>query len=356
MVRYLPVEYKEINTQFTSEFFGLVNSSNNISITSHLAPDEDSISSVLSIYHLLISKYPEKNIRLLYSSDKDSKYQIFRHFDKIEFVGDIADHLENTDLLIMLDGSNYSRFSKKPETLKEIFKTIVIDHHCSPIDNFTLSLVAPQYPACVEIIYRSLFTDFPIDKPLAEIFLMGILGDTGNFTYLKSHQTGTLEVAKSLLDISKIEIQEFLASYQSISTRVFEVVKELIKNTIYSSVSGWPDFQYSHITRTYSEKLSLTNSEISEASHIYSTEYLRTIEGYTWGFVISPNTNGDVNISCRSLPKSVNVRIFLEKLIKGGGHDRASGGTFYMSDKPVSVTDSLKKTLDWINSNSPDLD
>ncbi|HSV95080.1 MAG TPA: DHH family phosphoesterase [Spirochaetia bacterium] len=347
------MEYKEISANFVSKFNKLVDNAHNITITAHENPDEDSISSVLATYEIISINFPQKNTRIVYSSDPDTKYKIFKHFDKIEFVDDIANHLSNTDLLIMVDGNNYYRFSKKEEVLKRISHTICIDHHSSPIEDFTLSLVVPQYPSCAEVIYRSLFTNVKIDKPLAEIFLLGILGDTGNFTYLKENQLSTLTIAQKLLEIGQIEIQEFQSRYRSISPRIFKVIQEFIKNTHYSSVENWPDFQYSFITRKYSTENNLTRSEISEASHRYSSEFIRTIEGYTWGFVITPDKGGDINISCRSLPNSVNVREFMEKQKIGGGHDRASGGTFYKKDQSLEVADCIEKIFDWIKSNKP---
>ncbi|TRZ53281.1 hypothetical protein D4S03_02025 [bacterium] len=353
MLRCLLVEYHEISPNFTSDFLGLVSHSNNIAITAHKDPDEDSIASVLSIFEIISKKYPGKNLKIIYSSDPDPKYKVFKNYDKIEFVKDLANHLENTDLLIMLDGSNYSRFSNKEERLKSISNTICIDHHCSPIDKFTLSLVAPQYPACAEIIFRSLFNDFKIDKPLAEIFLMGILGDTGNFTYLKPNQSETLALAQKLLEISQVEIQEFQSRYRTISKREFAIIQELIKNTRYSSVNNWPDFQYSFIERSYTKNNNFTDIETSEASYLYSTEYIRTIEGNVWGFVVAPKNNGDIYISCRSLPGSVNVRDLMERMGIGGGHHRASGGTFAKTDQPLDVVPCIERILNWLKANSP---
>lgn len=346
------MEYSKISPNFALDFFSLVNLASNIVITAHESPDEDSIASTLSVYEIISSKYPEKNIRIIYSSDSANKYKVFRNFDKIEFVEDMADYVGSADLLIMLDGSNFSRFSKKTEILQSISKTICIDHHSSPVDKFTLSLIAPQFPSCVEVVFRSLFTDFKTDKPLAEIFLLGILGDTGNFTYLKADQSETLSLAQKLLEISQIEIQEFQSRYRNISQRVFEIIQELIKNTKYSSIENWPNFQYSYLDRNYTAINNFTNNEISEASHLYSSEYIRTIDGYTWGFVVTPNSNGDVNISCRSLPKSVNVRDFMERQKIGGGHDRASGGTFHKIDQPLEVVSCIDQTLKWIKSNN----
>lgn len=258
--------------------------------------------------------------------------------------------LNHTDLLIVLDGSQFGRFSKQPENLKTVPVTICIDHHASPIDEFTLSLVLPAYSSCTEVIYLALCQEIVVSKKLAEIFLMGILGDTGNFTYIKPHQTETLATAKKLLEISKIEIQEFQSRYRTISQRSFLVIQELIKNTQYSCVDEWPNFQYSYIDTEFTESGHYTDSEISEGCHIYMSNYLRMITGYGWGFVITPKANGDCSISSRSLPKSVSVRDMLERMKIGGGHDRASGGKF-KDQKDTKIC--IEQVLSWIAINSP---
>ena len=347
------MNYSQLSSEFTSKFFDLVNQANKTVITAHESLDEDSIASVLSVYDVLSCKYTKKNIRIIYSSEPEDKFKIFKNYDKIEFVTDLADEIGGTDLLIMLDGSQFNRFSKQPEKLRTIPNTICIDHHSSPIDEFSLSLVSPAYSSCSEIIYLALCIDFEVNKELAEIFMLGILGDTGNFTYLKPYQTETLATARKLLEISKIEIQEFQSKYRTISKRVFDIIQELIKNTNYFSASGWSNFQYTSIERSFMDKGGYTDSDVSEASHIYMSHYLRMIEDYPWGFVITPKLNGDCGISGRSLPKNVSVRDVMERMKLGGGHDRAAGGTFKRADGDVSVKDSVEKVLSWIKNNKP---
>lgn len=347
------MNYSQLSSEFTSTFFDLVNKANKTVITAHESPDDDSIGSVLSVCEILTTKYPSKSIRIIYSGEPEGKYRIFKNYDKIEFVPDLAEEISEIDLLIVLDGSQFSRFSKQPEKLRAIPNIICIDHHSSPIDGFALSLVSPAYPSCSEIIYLALCTDFEVSRELAEIFMLGILGDTGNFTYLKPHQTETLTTAKRLLEISKIEIQEFQSRYRTISKQVFDVIQELIKNTSYSSASGWPNFQYAFVEEVSRIKGECTDSEVSEASHIYMSHYLRTIKDHPWGFVITPKLNGDCGISSRSLPKSVSVRDMMERMKLGGGHDRAAGGTFKKVGGDVSAKDCVEKVLSWINNNKP---
>ena len=345
--------FKHASSKFTQKFIQLVEEANSIVITAHTSPDDDSVASVLGVYAYMKRIFPSKKTRIIYSGDKVRRYSVFKNYDLIEFVPDMTDHLGNADLLIMLDGSQYSRFTQKPEVLREFKgKTVCIDHHSSPIDKFTLTLVDPTSPSNAEIIYRCFFRD-SIEQKEIEIILLGILGDTGVFGYLKPNQLGTFDTAKRLLKHGGIEIQEFLSRYSTIQEKAFEIVRELIKNTKNTKVDGWPPHTFTFITREWFETGKYTDAETSEATHLYMTTFLRTLEGHGWGFVVSPETDGTCGISLRSLPGSVNVRDMMEKMQLGGGHDRAAGGTFKPSNpgERVKVEDCIAKVVKWMEKN-----
>src|SRR3972149_3444810 len=149
-------DYKKITSKFTHDFLEIIKNSKNICITAHLSPDEDSIASVLAMYSFLKSEFKNKNIRILYTGKRVENYDWLLNYKRIEFVKDIDEFIPKFDVLIMLDGSQYHRFTHFPESL-DLFKgkKICIDHHSSPIDSFDLSLVVPSLPSCSEIIYLS---------------------------------------------------------------------------------------------------------------------------------------------------------------------------------------------------------
>ncbi|KKT89418.1 MAG: DHHA1 domain protein [Candidatus Collierbacteria bacterium GW2011_GWD2_45_10] len=347
------MHFSQVSAEFADKFFELVDSVTNIAVTAHVSPDSDSIASVLSVYEILTTKYPEKNIRIIYSAEPQDHLRVFQNHDKIEFVPDIADHLDQTELLLMLDGGQYSRFSIYPEKLHRIPYTICIDHHPSPISDFSLSLVVPSSSSCAQLVYLALCGDLTISPRLAEVFLLGILGDTGNFNYLKPNQTEILTIAKKMIEIANVEIQEFQSRYQSIPKRAFELVKELMKNTVFSTSPKWPDYQYSFIDKEVIDTGEFSDSEISEACGIYLSHFLRTVKGFTWGFVITPRSSGECSISLRSLPRSVSVRDLMERTGLGGGHDRAAGGTFKKTDKDVEVSTSITWLIKWLGDHDP---
>ncbi len=344
------MQYSQISPEFKAEFFKLVEESNHILITAHISPDEDAIASVLSMYAILTTTYPAKSIRIAISSEPQDRLKMFKNYEKIEFVNDIANHLADTDLLIMLDGSQYHRFSKDAnfgEQMSKI-KSICIDHHSSPIDNFTLSLVVPELSSNAELIYLSITEKENVTSELAEVFILGILADTGNFSYLKKGQTGTLATAKELMDMGDIQIEEFQSQYRHTSTREFQVLKELVKNTVNTSIPGWPPFQYTFVSEEFAKDY--TEAELSGGKVKYQGHYLRRIEGYPWGFVITPR-DGSARISARSMNKSVNVRALLEKMGIGGGHDRAAGGEM----KDTTVSDAINKIKGWMEENKAEV-
>ncbi len=346
------MKYSTYEAQFKKEFFEIISIAQNILITSHISPDEDSIGSVLAMYTLLNDTVSDANIRICYSGLPVTRFKSFSNFDKVEFVEDVAHEMKNIDLVIFLDGGQYSRFSRMPEKLKSVPKTICIDHHASIPDDFTLSLIDTSSVSTTELIY-SLADGDKISKDFAEAILMGLLGDTGNFSFLPPEKSAVFDIAKKLVSIIEIPIDVFQSRYRAISQREFTLVGILIKNTRYIDTRDWPGAQYSFLDVENVEKGKYTDEEVSAANHIYMGAYLRSIEGYTWGFVVTPRTLGDWRISGRSLPGSVNVRKLFEELGIGGGHDRASGGSFKGENLTSEIC--VQKIVEWMKKNKPSL-
>lgn len=345
------MNYSDISPEFTAKFFELASVAKRIIIAGHRSPDDDAISSALAVYEIIGLKTPGVEVRIIFTALADDRYKSFKNFDRIEFVQDLANEVTPDDLLVVVDGSQLYRFSEQPEKLAQVKTKICIDHHSSPIDDFTLSLVAPKYPAAAEVVYRALCGDVQVSKELAEVFLLGILGDTGTFAYLKPSQSETFTLAKQLLEISQVQIQEFLSRYETIRLRSFEIFKELTKNTQFGKAQGWPDFQYTFVNEEFVKAGGYNDIELTEASALYKDSYVRKIAGYPWGFVIKPTSSSEVSVSARSLPGSVNVRDLMERMNLGGGHDRAAGGSF----KTGTVQQATDAILGWLSKNKPTL-
>jgi len=334
-----------------------VQSAKSIIVTSHMSPDEDSIGSVLTLYDLLThseTAKEEKSIRLLYSGTRLPRFEGLANYDRVEFVTDMAEEITDSDLVILLDAGALRRASKQPEVLDNFKgRKICIDHHRTEGEAFDLSLVDPDCPATAELIYRIFYQDREPTLEAAEAMLVGILGDTGNFAYLKPTQMGTFDVVKRLLPFAKTSIQELQSRYRGITPKALAGIKHLLSTMRLHKLPGWSPFQSTVFTREFAEENNYSDEEVSEATHTYP--YLTSMEGYKWGLVLGPRGDGGVRIGLRSRTSEMNVRRIMERMGLGGGHDQAAGGTIIA--KPGEKLDpqaGLEQILTWLKRNKPE--
>jgi len=327
----------------------MVQESKRIVVIGHMNPDDDSISSMLATKWLVSERFSEKEIRMVCYSEKTDEWNYFKGFEEIEFVDEENNEVNRTDLLIMLDGSTFDKFSKNPKKLRKMTKkSICIDHHKNRSDVFDLVFVSASFSATAEGIYRLLVEDGQkVSRRLAEIFLLGIMGDTGNFAYLNKKTVGVLEIVQKLISENNLSIQKLQGMYQQYPKRILNLIGEMISGTRYIEQNGnWPALQISLLGKKFVDKGKYSDEEISRASHIYMTDQLLSILGFNWGVVITPRAAGFCRLSFRSLPNVVNVRKVAENF-KGGGHDLASGGTVEVSDPEKALSIVLK----WLRDN-----
>ncbi len=345
--------FEQINQTFIDEFTNKVKAADTIVVSSHTSPDDDSISSLLGVYNHLVNnlKIDSQKIKIYYTGDRTDRWNYFENFEKINFVEDIADKLNDVDVLIVTDGSGWKRFSRKESVKKFKGYTICIDHHHTPEDKFDLHLVAKEFTSTSEIIYRLFYENQKLTKRICETILLGILGDTGNFRYLKPSDSGVFTIAERLVREGDIDIQTMQSMYQQIDQNVYKVLIELMKNSKITEVSNWPKFINSYVTLDFIKKEKINDNEVSSGSSIF-TSYLTSIKGVAWGFVFTPKiSDNSGRLSLRSLPNSVSVRIMMEQMGIGGGHDRASGGKIYTQDHKKA----LRQLTDWMKINKPSL-
>ncbi len=344
--------YTTINNSFIKEFDKQTTSAKDIVITAHISPDDDAISSVLSVYAYLTKhrKVSSSKVRMIFTGKETDRWKYFKNFEKVEFVDDLANELVSTDLLIALDGSGWYRFSKKESIRQFEGYTICIDHHPNPEDKHDLHLVATNYTACAEILYLLFFKNLNFDKDTAETLFLGIWGDTGGMRFVRPDEEDAFPIVGNLINKFGINIQTLTAQYQKIDMNIFSLITALMKNTEIKKVEGWPAFQWSYLEPKYLKK-GYTDNQYKTGYHMYMDQYLRMIEGADWGFVVIPKEGGVCGISFRSLPQSVNVRKIAEA-INGGGHDRAAGGEI----KVRNPKKAFELLLDYLKHNKPVID
>lgn len=352
MLELLIMEYNK----FRERLIERIKKSKRILISSHMNPDDDSISSVLAMRYFIVSKI-DKNIDLdiFYTGEIPDRWDYFLGFDKIKTTSDISDIASNYDLIILLDSGNYVAFSKKSDLFEAYSdKTICIDHHGSIPSKFSDSFIDSSKSSCAELIYELLFQDEKkLNNDICNILILGILGDTGNFRYIKSTQTSVFSVASRLVKEGDIDIQLLKSKYQYFQKESFIVFKQLVKNAEIQNLEGLPDFLTSYVSFKFINKHRPSDLSFSEAKSMFVDNYTRSLKGISWGFVLYPSSGNRIKVSMRSLPESINVRELGEKLTQlipdttSGGHDYAAGMVFNNVDSEKKrVQDYLKIILD----------
>ena len=263
--------YKSASKDFKKKFDSIVKDSKKIMITSHMGPDDDSISSVLSTY-IYLQKYlkvPSRNIKMMYSGKKLDRWSYFFNFEKIKFVGDIEKYSKEFDLIICLDGGGWKRFSKSEKMKSYEGNTVCIDHHPTVEGEFSLHLVDGASPACAVLLYELFFEkEKNLSKELCEILMLGIIGDTGSFTYIRPEDSKTLNIAARLVKEGEIKIEALKSKYDTINSNSFKVLAHAMSNSEIISTKNWPDFMCSYIRRSFVKNNNLTYDEVDEGAHL----------------------------------------------------------------------------------------
>lgn len=347
--------YTQPTEEFRNQFFSLVAKARSIIITSHTNPDDDSISSVLASYSILTTRYPDKRVRMMYSSSPETRWSYFEHFQDIVFIPDITQHFEDADLLLVVDCGQYNRFTPQPAQISSFHgTTICVDHHETPPDAFNLTLIAIRSVSTTQLIHALLWdVSQSLPERLAQTFYLGINGDTGNFRYNVNPQKATVfDFARMCVIQGNITVEDFNAQYTRYSLPIFRLMQEFIKNADFRSIKNWPQCSYSFITHAFIQQHTYSEEDVKAAATIYLDTFSKSLQGISWGFVIYPY-RGILKVSFRSLAKGVNVRLIAEQF-RGGGHNQASGATFSGEEwQRLPIEDALQNFFTWMEQREP---
>ena len=187
-------------SQILQDFQNKIRESSNVAIFWHDNPDGDAIGSMLGLGALL--ERMEKKVSY-FAYPKISKIFSFLspHINKISTEFDYSD---SYDLLIFVDFSDYPRtnFSAWRIDYFESKSIIVIDHHLGDTPSHALVLKDEEVDSNCEWIFeltKDMWSDY-YDSQVADFLYMGIVTDTGNFSYDKQWSR-SLANAASLVDL-----------------------------------------------------------------------------------------------------------------------------------------------------------
>lgn len=333
-----------------NELKQLIEDSEKILITSHISPDGDSVSSSLLLYAILRLNYPDKSVQVSMEEEpfglsfldnyKDIKFQPLQ--TALDAFG--------PDLVIILDSNSLSRITRSADKLQPYFdehnfKVAIIDHHENSTSLQTDFHYNESSPAVTFDIYDIFIDRLGFKKPsgYAQTTLTGIYTDTGGFVHRNSNFKKVFDTVPKLIE-DGADLEALVVSLSKISERGIAVLAELFSNLEYRH-----DFAYTFIS---DETTTEDNHEaLVEASNAFRNNYLRSIEGRPWGFIVQRDVmveSGIYSVSMRAQTDTVDVSKIAQAL-GGGGHKPAAGAKF----KASNAGEAVRLVLDAIEQSRP---
>mgnify|MGYP001264838818 CR=1 FL=1 len=314
-----------IDYNLIQESFNLIESSNQILITTHLSPDGDAMGSSLGLYHFL--KQIDKEVKIIVPNSFPYFLKWMEGSEDIliyEYNPKAAETIFNkSDLIFSLDYNIPKRIGPMSELLENATaKKILIDHHLYPGDIFDVIISFPNISSTSELIFRFLYQADKIkliDKKISECIYTGMMTDTGGFTF-NSNSPDIYQIISLLLTkgIDKDKI------YSLVFNNLSESRFRLLGFTLSQRMKIYPELNSALLWLSKSDQ---EQFEFSKGDTEGFVNYPLGIKNIVFSVFIREDKEL-IKISFRS-QGTFPANEFAKEFFNGGGHLNASGGEFY---------------------------
>ncbi len=299
-----------------------------IVVVTHTNPDGDAIGSSLAWRRILEKQghdvhcvVPNRYPYFLDWMADISKIEVFKE----DADGKIAEFIHEADLIFCLDFNLISRLEGLGASIEanKSARRILIDHHLDPPAEFDLVFSYPRECSTSYIVYE-LISQYAgcemFDYPIAESLYVGIMTDTGNFSY--SNLSADLFRAVARLVEQGIDIP-------FINTAVYNGFSEsrvrLLGYALNDNMTILRDYGVGFITLRESE---LRRYRFQQGDSEGFVNYPLSIKGIRMSAMFL-ETKQFIRVSLRSRGE-VDVNRFARKYFGGGGHRNAAGGKSFV--------------------------
>ncbi len=300
----------------------------NIAIVSHTNPDGDAVGSSIALARVLRGLGHRTGCLV------PNRYPYFLEW--MEGIADVVVYKENgdaaekivseADLIFCMDFNRIDRLEALSEaiTANETAKRILIDHHLDPPKDFDLDFSDPGSCSTSYVTYRIIENIAglnAIDKAAAEGLYVGIMTDTGNFSF--SSLTPDLFRAVAVLVDRGVNVPEVNAavynSYVEGRVRLLGYVLMNKMKLIHDGTAAYISLKENELRRF--------DFQVGDSEGFVN--YPLTIIGVKMSAMFL-QTRRFIRISLRSRG-GVDVSEFAAKYFDGGGHKNAAGGKSFES-------------------------
>jgi len=332
-------EYQKISEQ--------LNKPRKIILTAHASPDGDTIGSCLGLYHYLIQFGHQ--VKVVSPNVAPSFLQWLANYEQILIFDTDAKAVEqeimDADLIFAIDYNAFHRIGKGLDTILEKSKTvkILIDHHPNPNDIFDYKISDTSASSTAQLIYQFIIDlgHFDkINKVVAESLYVGLLTDTGSFSYSINSEKPYLMAAalyNTGIDIQAIN-QRIYSAFTEDRLRLtgFAISEKLVVNH---------ELRFAYIALT-AEELKQFKHQSGDTEGLVN--YALSVNNIVAAVLLTEKED-KIRISFRSKGNFA-VNIIANEHFKGGGHKNAAGGNSY-----ISMSDTIKKLNDIFTQNKEEI-
>lgn len=302
--------------------YGAIRKADNVLLHCHVNPDQDSYGSALALYHAL--RQLGKNATVI-KGDNDllSYLSPLPGYDTIVQKNFFEIDSKDFDLFIIVDSTGLKRISRKdnivfPKTLK----TICIDHHQTEQEICDINLVLPNAPSTTSILYH-LFNiwNIVIDEAIATCLLVGLYGDTNDFTN-SATTPEALAISAKLAEQHPHALATIQAIQHNDDKRSLLLTQKALA-TLETHINE--RVAMIHVPYTVLSEYNIRQEDIERAT---LADTLVTVAD--WEIIVSmlETAPGSIRVSFRTNKKEPYNVATIAKSLGGGGHRAAAGVIF----------------------------
>jgi len=317
----------KFNPDTLSKVLQLLETPSEIVVTSHYNPDGDALGSSLALSSYLRRK--GHSVRTIIPNDfpeflnwMPGREDTVIYFHKSKTANEL---LANAGIIFCLDFNSIPRVNLFADKLFEAKgKKILIDHHLQPEDHFDLTLSVINTSSTSELVFD--FIDASgdadiMDKAMAECLYVGIMTDTGSFSFACNHPH-TYEVVSRLVRIGVDTEQVHRLVYDTYSESRMRLLGFcLSERMVVLSELGTA---YIWLTK---EDLSRFDFKPGDTEGVVN--YALSIKNISFAALFTEKSDR-IRISFRS-KGDYSVNNFAREHYQGGGHRNAAGGDSFES-------------------------
>jgi phosphoesterase RecJ-like protein len=300
-----------------------IETSERIVILTHYNPDGDAIGSCVAWYNYL--QGIGKNSQIVIPNDFPQNLKWIKGSETALVANQNMEKAEavfaNADLLICNDFQSFSRVDKLEEIgIKSKAKKVLVDHHVEPnIEQFDLIFSNVESSSTAELIFElitRLTPEKPVDIAVAEAIYVGIMTDTGAFSYSCNHKK-TFEIVAQLID-SGINARSI---YEDVYSVFSENRMRLLGHCLTNRLTVLPELATAYMY--------LTQDDLRQFRYVPGdtegiVNYALSIKDIKFAAFFAERENR-IRMSFRS-KGDIDCNEFAKTFFNGGGHRNASGG------------------------------